>query len=69
MTDRERSRYTCILSSKLLIHIMSGNPFEIQANMALLASKDLSKKEKIVEIIKTRTKIDEEKGLMKIESY
>jgi hypothetical protein len=48
---------------------MSGNPFEVQANMALLASKDLSKKEKIVEIIKTRTKIDEEKGLMKIESY
>jgi len=37
--------------------------------MALLASKDPSKKEKIVEFIKTRTKIDEEKGQMKIESY
>jgi len=37
--------------------------------MALLTSKDPAKKEKIVEFIKTRTKIDEEKGTMKIETY
>ena len=37
--------------------------------MALLASKESSKKEKIVEYLRTRTKIDEAAGVMKIESY
>lgn len=37
--------------------------------MALLASKDPQKKEKIVEYIKGRSKIDDEQATLKIESY
>jgi hypothetical protein len=37
--------------------------------MALLGSKDPSKKEKIVEYIKGRSKIDEDQGILKIESF
>jgi hypothetical protein len=37
--------------------------------MALLGSKDGNKKEKIVEIIKGRTSVDESSGYMKIESF
>jgi hypothetical protein len=37
--------------------------------MALLGSKEANKKEKIIEIIKMRTKIDEATGVMKIESF
>lgn len=28
VTDRERQRLSCLLSTKLLINVMSGNPFE-----------------------------------------
>lgn len=48
VNDRDRQRYSCLLSAKLLIHIMSGNPFETQSNMALLISKDENKRDKIV---------------------
>jgi hypothetical protein len=37
--------------------------------MALLASKEANKKDKIVEYLRTRTKIDETTGIMKIESF
>lgn len=40
-----------------------------QKNMAILVSKDSNKNEKILEILKTRTKIDEATGTIKIESY
>jgi hypothetical protein len=69
VTDRERQRYSCLLSAKHLVHVMSGSPFETQSNMALLASKEANKKEKIVEYLRTRTKIDETTGIMKIESF
>ena len=69
VTDRERQRFTCLLSAKLLVHVLTGNPYESQANIALITSKDPLQKDKVVDYIKTRTKINEMQGTMKIEAF
>jgi len=69
VTDRERQRYSCLLSAKLLVHVLTGNPYESQANIALITSKDPLKKDKLVDYIKTRTKINDVLGTMKIEAF
>jgi hypothetical protein len=64
-TQKDGKKYSCLLSTKMVIHVMTCNPLEITSNYALLQSKD---KEKLTDYFKQHSKIDFSASKLIVES-
>ena len=64
-TQKDGKKYSCLLSTKMVSHVMTTNPLEFTSNFALLQSKD---KEKLTDYFKHHSKIEFSTGKLIVES-